>query len=360
MEAIACTVPTASTTTGIAFFPIVVTTTGTAPPGLARPRRPCGCAMAAGLAEPFSAALAAAPKPSLWATSSRKIYAAPQTATAITAKTARRTIRIPDSPVPQPQGRIICLARPAAQPEPASSPRILMQKTRHKRAGFSTLVPAAAALLPAVVLDDQRRLHLDRIGHVGKLGPAHVGALHVLVVGGDVFRHVALGGLRGFQHPRHLLGLGRELDHVIVLHKVRSDVDPLAVHLDVTMAHQLAAGEHGDGEFHAVDDGVQPALQQLDQVLAGVALAAHGLEIIAAQLAFGDRAVIALQPLLGHQLQAVVGWLLAALAVLAGAVFALVDRALGTAPQVDPEAAVDLVLRLRAFAHADTPSLCVI
>src|SRR5258708_13110026 len=93
-------------------------------------------------------------------------------------------------------------------------------------------------------------------------------------------------------------------------------------------------------------------------MLAGVAIAAHGVEIIAAQLALGDRAVVALQPLLGHQLQAVVGRLLAALAVLAGTVFALVDRALGTAPQVDPEAAADLVLRIRAFAHATLLLLC--
>ena len=70
-EEIDCTVPTASTMIGIALGATVVTTTGTGPPGLARPRRPCGCAMAAGLAEPFSAALADAPKPSRWATSPR-------------------------------------------------------------------------------------------------------------------------------------------------------------------------------------------------------------------------------------------------------------------------------------------------
>ena len=64
IEAMACTVPTASTTTGIAFFWIAVTTTGTAPPGLARPRRPGGCAMAAGLLPlASSAALADAPNP---------------------------------------------------------------------------------------------------------------------------------------------------------------------------------------------------------------------------------------------------------------------------------------------------------
>ncbi len=80
------------------------------------------------------------------------------------------------------------------------------------------------------------------------------------------------------------MALGGQLDDVVVPHQVRRDVDPAAVHSDVTMAHQLAAGEDGDGEFHAVDDRVQPALQDLDQVLAGVALAAHGLKIVAAEL----------------------------------------------------------------------------
>ena len=62
MEAMAWTVPTASITTDIGFLPTVVTTTGTLPPGLARPRRPCGWAPAAGLAW-LSAALAAEPMP---------------------------------------------------------------------------------------------------------------------------------------------------------------------------------------------------------------------------------------------------------------------------------------------------------
>src|SRR6185437_6938029 len=103
-----------------------------------------------------------------------------------------------------------------------------------------------------------------------------------------------------------------------------------------------------------------PALQQLDQVLAGIALAADRLDIVAAQLSFGNRTVVALEALLGHELQEVVGRLLATLAVLAGTVFALVDRGFRTAPQVDPKAAVDLVLRIRAFAHAMLLVLCCV
>ena len=66
IEAIACTVPTASTTIGIGFLPTVVDHDGH------RARRdwparadPAAAPMAAGLADAFSAALAAAPKPSL-------------------------------------------------------------------------------------------------------------------------------------------------------------------------------------------------------------------------------------------------------------------------------------------------------
>jgi hypothetical protein len=61
-------------------------------------------------------------------------------------------------------------------------------------------------------------------------------------------------------------------------------------------------------------------------------------------LLFGDVAVITLQLLLGLKLGAVVRQLLgAALAVLARAVGALVDRAFGTAPDALAHAAVELI-----------------
>ena len=84
------------------------------------------------------------------------------------------------------------------------------------------------------------------------------------------------------------------------------------------------AANDGRHELGAIDDRVQPAFQQGDQVLRGVALAARGLVVGAAELLFGQVAVVALQLLLGAQLQAEIGDLgLAALAVLAGAVGAL-------------------------------------
>src|SRR3546814_7737947 len=63
-------------------------------------------------------------------------------------------------------------------------------------------------------------------------------------------------------------------------------------------------------------------------------------------------AVIALQLLLGFKLNAVVADLaLAALAVLAGAVFALVDRAFRATPDVFAHPAVEFVLGAGALRH---------
>ncbi len=119
------------------------------------------------------------------------------------------------------------------------------------------------------------------------------------------------------------------------------------------MVHELARGEHGRHELCTVDHSVQPPFQQPHEVLAGVALHALGLGIDPAELLFGQIAVVALELLLGAQLRAKVGHLaLAALAVLAGAVFAAVHRGFRTAPDVLAHAAVELVLGRGAFGHA--------
>src|SRR6185437_13783284 len=88
------------------------------------------------------------------------------------------------------------------------------------------------------------------------------------------------------------------------------------------------------------------------QVLAGVALEAAGLDIDAVELALADVGIVALQLLLGAELHAEVGELaLAALAVLAGAVFPAVHGALRAAPDILAHAAIDLVFRLTALSH---------
>src|SRR5690606_26421691 len=97
--------------------------------------------------------------------------------------------------------------------------------------------------------------------------------------------------------------------------------DPLAVDHDVAVRDELARREHRRHELRAVNDGIEPALEQTDQRLAGILLDAGGLDIEPVERLFGDRAVIALELLLGAQLQAIVrGLALAALAVLARAI----------------------------------------
>src|SRR3981189_3016892 len=95
---------------------------------------------------------------------------------------------------------------------------------------------------------------------------------------------------------------------------------------------ELTRGEHGGHELGAIDHGVETALEQADPVFTGVALHPAGFDINAVKLAFADVGVIALQLLLGAQLDAEVGELaFAALAVLAGAVFPAVHGALRAA-----------------------------
>src|SRR5205807_1042364 len=145
--------------------------------------------------------------------------------------------------------------------------------------------------------------------------------------------------------------LAAQLDGVIVLDLVGGDVDPSSVDRYVAVIDQLARCEGGGDEFHAVDYGVETAFEQLDEVLAGIALAARGLLVEAAELALADIAVIALELLLGHQLGAEIRGLLAPLAVLAGTVVAAVQRALRATPQIDAKASIYLVLRPFSLAH---------
>src|SRR6185369_13685669 len=115
---------------------------------------------------------------------------------------------------------------------------------------------------------------------------------------------------------------------------------------------ELAGGEHRRDELGAIDDRVETALQEADQVLTGVALHPSGLDIDAVELALADVGVIALELLLGAELHAEVGQLaLAALAVLAGAVLTAVHGALGAAPDILAHTAIDLVFRLTALCH---------
>src|SRR3546814_14953160 len=74
-----------------------------------------------------------------------------------------------------------------------------------------------------------------------------------------------------------------------------------AVDRDAAVRNQLARGRAGHGEAHAVDDVVQAGFEQLQQVLAGVALPGRGLLVVVAELAL-EQAVDALDLLLLTQL----------------------------------------------------------
>src|SRR5581483_291790 len=110
---------------------------------------------------------------------------------------------------------------------------------------------------------------------------------------------------------------------------------------------------HGRDELGAIDDGVEPALEEPDQLFRRVAAQPRGLLVDPLELLLGDVAVIALELLLGPELLAVIGQLAAAaLPMLARPVFALVERALGPAPNILAEPPVDLMLGVNAFRHA--------
>src|SRR3982750_3873732 len=196
------------------------------------------------------------------------------------------------------------------------------------------------------------RLHLHRERHVRQSGDAGELRGHLAVIGFDEIRYVALAELAGFQHRGKLLRRFLDLDEVAGLELVARNIDATAVHLDVAVVDELARGEHGGNELGAIDHGVEATLQEADQVLTGVALHPAGLDIDAVELALGNVGVIALELLLGAELDAEVGQLaLAALAVLAGAIFTAVHGALRAAPDVLAHTAVDFVLGFTALCH---------
>ena len=102
---------------------------------------------------------------------------------------------------------------------------------------------------------------------------------------------------------------------------------PAAVDGVVAMADQLAGLRPAHRKAGAVDDVVQPGLQDLEQVFAGHALLLGGHFKIFGKLAF-QHAVVTSDLLFLAVLQAVLGEFLPALAMLAGGVGAAAHRAL--------------------------------
>src|SRR5690606_7570356 len=125
-----------------------------------------------------------------------------------------------------------------------------------------------------VELDDQVRLHVDRIRHVGETRNALELGGHLVMIDLDIFRHIALGELAGLKDHGQLTRSFLDLDQIADLRLEGRDVDATAVDLDVTVRNELARGEHGRDELGAIDDRVQTALEEADQVLGRIALAA--------------------------------------------------------------------------------------
>src|SRR6195952_900256 len=151
-------------------------------------------------------------------------------------------------------------------------------------------------------------------------------------------RHDALArGLTGDNERGHLQALLAHVDDVVRVDLVRRDVDLVAVDPEVAVRDQLAGVAAGPGEAGAVDHVVEAALEQLQQVVTGLAGTTAGLVVVVVELllhhAVGEAGLLLLL-----QLVAVLGLLDAGPAVLAGRVGALLERLVLT-DEVDTEAA---------------------
>src|SRR6184192_774607 len=116
----------------------------------------------------------------------------------------------------------------------------------------------------------------------------------------------------------------------------RRDVDLLAVDQEVAVAHQLARLAARAGDAGAVDHVVQPRLEDLQQVLTGLARTPHGFLVVPDELAL-ENAVRVTSLLLLLRLQEVLGLLDPAAAVLAGRIGAA-PESLVAADEVNLEA----------------------
>ena len=97
-----------------------------------------------------------------------------------------------------------------------------------------------------------------------------------------------------------------QFDDVSLAKAVARDVGAAAVHIDVTVTHELASLRAGGGPTGAVDDVVEPKLKEAQHVLAGHALPTRGLGKDVTELPFGE-AVAEAGLLLLLQLQEVFG-----------------------------------------------------
>src|SRR6476469_2607478 len=144
-------------------------------------------------------------------------------------------------------------------------------------------------------------------------------------------------GLASNDQRRELEGLLAHVDDVGVGDLEGRDVDLLAVDEEVAVHDELAGLAARTGEAGAVDHVVEAALEELQEVVAGLALATAGLLVVADELllhhAGGETSLLLLT-----ELQQVLGLLDATAAVLAGGVGTLLEGCVA-ADEVDTETA---------------------
>src|SRR6267143_1882497 len=220
----------------------------------------------------------------------------------------------------------------------------------------------SSAALSRIQLDHQA--FVDRGRQIGTCRKRLERAFHFLCVDLDPFREAARFG-RGDRalDAKLLLRLRHDFDRVTRPHLVGRHVDALAVYEDAVMAHDLARLGTARTEPHAVRNGIQARLQQLQKTLARHAFAARGLCIGLAELAL-EQPVYAAQLLLLPQLLAEIGHAAAAfLAVLSRRIAAALDRAfvgeafLALEEELLPCAAAPAAFGIKISGHAYS-SIC--
>ena len=142
--------------------------------------------------------------------------------------------------------------------------------------------------------------------------------------------------------------LAQRHDHAR-LHLEAGDVDLAAVDGEVSVVHELTRLRTAHRKAETVDDVVQPALADGEQILAGLARTALGHIKVAPELAL-EQPVVPLGLLLLTHLLAVLGGLAPALTVLSGRIGAVLHSALLS---VAPVALQKELLALPAALAAD-------
>ena len=116
-------------------------------------------------------------------------------------------------------------------------------------------------------VDLGQRLHARALLALIELDPVGTSETHV--------------GERCFDRGEALASLAKR-DHVAFADAVARDVEALAVHQEMTVAHQLTRGWNRRREAGAEDRVVEAALEELEELVTRRVLAVHGLVVEAA------------------------------------------------------------------------------